>query len=986
MSKDISTPWGEIGYITYKRTYSRRLKEGDANSPKEEYSQTIDRVINGAVKQLKVPFTVEEQIRAKEIMLSLKGTVAGRFLWQLGTKTVDKLGLPSLQNCAFTVIDHPITPFTWAFDMLMLGSGVGYNLQREFVYKLPKVIKKKIKIIKNDVNDADFIVPDSREGWVKLLGKVLKAYFYDGGGFSYSTVCIRSKGSPIKGFGGTASGPEDLVVGMSNICKILDNRRGKQLRPIDCLDVMNIIGSIVVAGNVRRSAQIAIGDFDDIEFLSAKKWNKGNIPNWRAMSNNSVVCNDFSKLLPQFWDGYLGDGEPYGLINLKLSQSCGRLGETQYPDPDVLGYNPCKPLNSLILTNKGYISFKQALKKESLKVFTPDGRLVKASKPFKTGSNREVFGIKLSNGSTLYGTDNHQHQLTNGDWVEIKDLNKGDRLRASYQNIHKDLSITNINEYNKGLLMGWIYGDGWLYKRNDCTSYRTGICFGSQEKDVIELFENITSKKAKPHSQKPNTCSVIQGDMSWVKICVDEGAQIDQNLNKDNLSWLYGKDKNFKLGFIQAWFTADGSARKGGIAALYGTTKKSMTQLCDILREFGIYAKFGRRGLAKVRKGAYGVRNQKEHYVVEIPWSQFDKIGFLSKAKIQTSIDRVKKDSIRKKLMLSTVKVEEIFLHSVEDVYDITVHDECHAFIDTSVSTHNCAEQSLAPYETCCLAEIHLPNIGSIEELKEVATYLYRINKHSLAIKCHQKETEAIVHKNMRMGIGITGYAMATEAQKTWLPNVYKYLREFDKAYSKEHNFPESIKLTTVKPSGTLSLLSGVTPGAHPGYSHFFIRRIRMASDIPLVETCRSNGFPVEYVRNFDGSDDRGTVVVEFPCKFPEHTKVAKDVSAIDQLETIKELQTNWSDNAVSVTIYYKKEELNEIKTWLSKNYNNSLKSVSFLLHSDHGFDQAPYEEITEEEYNARSSKVTPISSVNIEEDSIDEAQLGCAGGSCPIK
>lgn len=634
--KNIETPWGEIGYVTYKRTYARRLKENDPNSKTEEFIDTVNRVTEGAIKQLKVPFSDEEQQRFKEIMLTLKGTVAGRFFWQLGTKTVDKLGLPSLQNCAFTVIDHPIEPFTWAFDMLMLGSGVGYNIQREFVYKLPKVLKKKIKIKRLDENDADYIVPDSREGWVKLLGKVLKAYFYGGEGFTYSTLCIRGKGTPIKGFGGLASGPEDLVKGIANICNVLDDRKGKQLRPIDCLDIMNIIGSIVVSGNVRRSAQIAIGDFDDLEFLSAKDWSTGTIPNWRAMSNNSVVCNDISKLPEQFWEGYKGNGEPYGLINLKLAQSCGRIGETQYPDPDVLGFNPC-------------------------------------------------------------------------------------------------------------------------------------------------------------------------------------------------------------------------------------------------------------------------------------------------------------------------------------------------------------AEQSLAPYETCCLAEIHLPNIESEEELKEVATYLYRVNKHSLNIKCHQKKTEDIVHKNMRMGIGITGYAMATKKQKSWLPKVYKYIRDYDKSYSKKHGFPESVKLTTVKPSGTLSLLSGVTAGAHPGYSHFFIRRVRMASNIPLVEACKEGGYHVEYVRNFDGSEDRNTVVVEFPCKFPKNTQVAYQITAIDQLETIKELQTNWSDNAVSVTIYYKKEELDGIKKWLSENYNSNLKTVSFLLHSDHGFDQAPYEEISADEYKKMIKGKKPISNVEIKEDDVD--QLGdCAGGVCPIK
>lgn len=635
--KEEITPWGMLGYITYKRTYSRRLKENDPNSKTEEYRDTIKRILKGCKKQLKIGFTEEEEETLEKYLLNLKGSVAGRFLWQLGTKTVDRLGLLSLQNCAATVVDHPIRPFTWAMDALMLGSGVGYNIQKEYVYQIPKVSKKKVKIERLDDYGADFIVPDTREGWVKLLGKVLKSYFYSGVGFTYSTQCIRGKGTPIKGFGGLASGPEDLVEGINNICKVLDARRGKKVRPIDCLDIMNIIGSIVVAGNVRRSAQIAIGDMDDLQYLNAKRWDLGNIPNWRAMSNNSVVCNDFSALPEQFWQGYLGNGEPYGLINLKMSRTVGRAGDTNYPDPEVTAYNPC-------------------------------------------------------------------------------------------------------------------------------------------------------------------------------------------------------------------------------------------------------------------------------------------------------------------------------------------------------------AEQSLNSYETCCLAEIFLPNIESKEELLDVAKYLYRINKHSLALKCHHPETEEIVNSNMRMGIGITGYCMATDEQKSWLEDTYVKLREFDKEYSKEHGFPESIKITTIKPSGTLSLLAGTTPGGHPGYSIYHIRRIRMASNIPLVEVCRKNGYKVEYRKNFDGSEDRSTVVVEFPCKFPEHTKVAKDVSAIEQLEIIKKLQKEWSDNSVSVTIYYKKEELDEIKKWLSKNYNDGIKTVSFLLHNDHGFQQAPLEEITKEEYEEMIKNVKPITSVEINEEDISEDQIGCKNGSCPIK
>lgn len=627
--ENFQTPWGEVGYPVFKRTYARPVENGT-----EEWPDTVERVIKACNEQLGCDFSNREQEDIREIMMNLKGTVAGRFLWQLGTETVDRLGLPSLQNCAFVVVDDPVRPFTWAFEMLMLGSGVGFNIQKENVDKLPPVWAN-VEITRCDTNDADFIVPDSREGWVKLLGKVLKASFYGGEGFTYATHLIRSKGSPIKGFGGTASGPEDLVWGIHEINKILNSRVGYKLSPVDCLDIMNIIGRIVVAGNVRRSAQIALGDATDVEYLNAKRWDLGNIPNWRAMSNNSVVCSDIDELPEEFWQGYNGNGEPYGLINLDASRRMGRTGDTRYPDPDVQGFNPC-------------------------------------------------------------------------------------------------------------------------------------------------------------------------------------------------------------------------------------------------------------------------------------------------------------------------------------------------------------AEQSLANFETCCLAEVYLPNISSYEELKKVTRYLYRINKHSLAIPCAIKETEHIVHKNMRMGIGVTGYLQASEEQREWLSDCYEYLRSYDKEYSALCGFPESIKLTTVKPSGTLSLLAGVTPGAHPGFSQYYIRRVRMDSSSELVQTARSHGYHVEPVRNFDGTEDHGTSVVSFPCSFPEGTVFAGDVTAVYQLEVIRRLQEEWSDNAVSVTIYYRKEELPQIKQWLKENYFN-VKSVSFLLHNDHGFDQAPMEEITKEQYEEMAAKVTPITSlVSLNMDDVDIQD--CEGGACPVR
>ena len=310
----INTPWSTVGYLTYKRTYSRAIEGTDRS---EEFPETIERVLAASRDQLGVGFTQEEEARLRDYFLELKCSSAGRFLWQLGTKTVDRLGLASLQNCAFKVVDHPVRPFCWAMDMLALGSGVGFNIQRKHVEKLPVVRDWFTAPTRVDNGGADFIIPDSREGWVKFLGKTLKAAFLssdpDKGSFTYSTQAIRGKGTPIKGFGGVASGPEDLCWGINEISKILMLRRGRKIRPIDALDIMNIIAHIIVAGNVRRSAQLAIGDPDDVEYLLAKRWDMGRIPSWRAMSNNSVATDSVSDLHEYFWDGYEGKGEPLKL-------------------------------------------------------------------------------------------------------------------------------------------------------------------------------------------------------------------------------------------------------------------------------------------------------------------------------------------------------------------------------------------------------------------------------------------------------------------------------------------------------------------------------------------------------------------------------------------------------------------------------------------------------------------------------------------------
>ncbi len=629
--------WGfdGLGYVIFKRTYARKIEDKDRT---EEWNETIARCIIGAQK-IGAKYTKEEAERLYDLMFNLKCSFSGRSLWQLGTRTLDIVGMDSLLNCWVTKISN-INDFVFVFMESMLGGGVGCNIAKEWTHELPRV-KKGVRCKLKNTKDADFIVPDSKEGWAELWRRILEAYLITGKSFTYSTVCIRSSGEPLKTFGGIAPGPKPLVDGAELLCKVLNSREGKKLRTDDIADIICIGGAIVKSGGIRRTALILGGDVDDMSYLNLKRWDLGILPSYRSNSNNSLLCSNFSHLSDKFWDGYNGNGEPYGLINLKTSKKYGRLGE------------------------------------------------------------EEIDGFIL-----------------------------------------EDESIEMVNP---------------------------------------------------------------------------------------------------------------------------------------------------------------------------------------------------------------------------------------------------CAEATLGDKESCNLAELFLNNIKSKEEMLDCARLLYKAQKAIAAGNYLHEETNEIVHKNMRLGLGVTGIAQSLNVVEEWCDFVYKGLRKFDKEWSKKNNYPQSIRLTVIKPSGTLSLLPGSTPGVHPGFAKHHIRRVRFSSNDPLLPKLKESGYRMEPEIQLDRSINHDITIVSFPANFSEETLCAKECTAIKQLELVKKLQEKWADQAVSVTVYYSKDELGDIKKWLKDNYNNSVKTVSFLLRENHGFTQAPLEEITKEQYEEYKKEIKlfeyGISSSNEMLDAFE-----CESGACPVR
>ena len=171
--------------------------------------------------------------------------------------------------------------------------------------------------------------------------------------------------------------------------------------------------------------------------------------------------------------------------------------------------------------------------------------------------------------------------------------------------------------------------------------------------------------------------------------------------------------------------------------------------------------------------------------------------------------------------------------------------------------------------------------------------------------------------------------------------------------------------------------------GIHAAYSRYMIQRIRFASNDALIPKLKAAGHYMEPQNNF-GEVNPNTMVVDFYQAAPEGFPVAdEDWTTWKQLDILKLAQKHWADQSVSVTVYYKKEDIPQLKIWLAENLQY-IKTISFLCHNDHGFLQAPKQAISQEQYEKLSKKIKPIEFEDIGEGELESQE--CQGGACPIK
>lgn len=277
---------------------------------------------------------------------------------------------------------------------------------------------------------------------------------------------------------------------------------------------------------------------------------------------------------------------------------------------------------------------------------------------------------------------------------------------------------------------------------------------------------------------------------------------------------------------------------------------------------------------------------------------------------------------------------------------------------DVDFGTNPCSEIILRPYEFCNLTEVVVRENDTLEDLKDkikIATIIGTIQSTFTRFKYLRKIWQNNCDEERLLGVSLTGQFSHSvlngnsgmDDLATWLNEMRDYSVKINKEWSEKLNIPQSAAITCVKPSGTVSQLVNVASGMHPWHSQFYARTIRGDNKDPITHLLKDMGVKNEP----DVMKPTENTVFTFPIKAPEGSLLRQDLNAIQHLELWLAYQRHWAEHKPSITVSVKEDEWMEVGAWVYKHIDE-MSGVSFLPYSEHTYQQAPYQEISEDEYN----------------------------------
>jgi ribonucleoside-diphosphate reductase alpha chain len=338
------------------------------------------------------------------------------------------------------------------------------------------------------------------------------------------------------------------------------------------------------------------------------------------------------------------------------------------------------------------------------------------------------------------------------------------------------------------------------------------------------------------------------------------------------------------------------------------------------------------------------------------------------------------------------LKIEEC---GYEDVYDFTVPNTSNFYIN-DILVHNCGEIFLRSNQFCNLTEVVIRSEDTLEMLLkkvEVATILGTFQSTLTDFRYLRSIWKKNTEEERLLGVSLTGIMdhpvmsgkQDKEELKRWLKALREKAIEVNDKWADMLGIEQSVALSTIKPSGTVSQLVDASSGIHPRYSEYYVRTVRNDKRDPLSQFLVEQGVPCEP----DVTKADSTWVFSFPVKSPETSVTAKDLGALEQLELYLLYSEHWADHNISITVYLREDEWLKVGAFVYEHFDD-INGISFLPYSDHVYRQAPYQPISKEKYEELMTTMKKIdwSQFNVSEHEDLTAgikEYACAGGACEI-
>lgn len=881
--------------------YIRVSKYAQYNKEKgrrETWDEQIDRVMGmHKEKYADCLDSISEELTFAEGFMRKKKVLGSQRALQFG-------GYPILSkhgrmfNCTASYIDR-VNFFQEGFWLALCGCGVGFSVQKHHIEQLPR--------IRSRVNgEKIYVVEDSIEGWADALGVLLSSFFigntapfpeYQGYVVKMDFSKIRPEGAPISSSGAKAPGPKGLIASLSTINNLLLNRIGDKtyykLQPIDAYDIVCHTFDAVLSGGVRRSSAICLFSKDDEALRNAKTGNWLADNPQRARANNSVVLlrDETTK-------------EEFDEIMLSVKEF-GEPGFIWADDTELL-LNPCQSESALFLTQEKGI---QKLGNISI------GDIIWTGKQWSPMINKWSTGVKpvyrytTSNGYYTECTENHRI-VQNGKKIEIKDA----------ECIDKAVGVPtfggNSTDTAQAILAGLVLGDGSKQKNGGkCAYLNIGEKDGDHYSHIKQYIEKVIEKNEHRHSL-------------WKLTRDFDSLNLEYKPTPERTISDFWMETNAvtMCAFLKGLYSANGSIIESVQRVTYkGTSKKLVQQIQIMLSALGIRSYRTTNKPSEI-EWDNGVYTSKESYDLNITSDTGifkELIGFTQKYKM----DKIKEKK-RSNPQKSTNIVNIEYLGDME-VFDYTVEAEEHTVWQGGLHLSNCAEVGLlakhsvtgeSGWQACNLSEGNMAKVKTEEEFYavcEAASIIGTLQAGYTNFEYLGPVSKDIMEGEALIGVSMTGIMDSPDIafNPAVLRKGAKIVKGVNKALAKKLGINPAARTTLVKPSGTASAMLGTASGIHPHHANRYFRLVQANKHEETLDFFRKhNPFAIE---ESVWDSNNLTDVITFCCEVPAGAKTKNQINAIDFLEKVKLVQTNWVMEGKDVDLC--------AKPWLSHNVSNTI-------------------------------------------------------------